>query len=624
MPKTKARVPQPARPTPVFDCRAVPPRAINAPTAVIGTASRTRLNASPGSPAASAPASSPRDREIEPAAPSAQCGSTVLMTIFGGEGERPAVARWLPALALPSGRAHAPCWARPQAERALGAPHPSHFWLVLITALVSPVLGYLAGEAARRLGDAPLPLVFFAFMTSAGFLDLQRAGHARRAAGGRKRRLRRRNAGRGSCSHAVFAAASALDLSSEHSGADEAGRGSCEGGVFALLAGWAAYSLAGLPPLDRALSATEAHGPLYTLAGLRAAVRLTSSSTGGSLRPCRLRSPSPSRCWRRRGIALPSAATRQCVLVGMARADGPAPSESSPFTTAERVSTAVTQKHAVFKDLYPRAKRPTSSTGVMRARCASSSTRSRRVRLPRAAITVDRGRNRLPATRGSGAPRAGGRRAPPPRPALQPLPLSSAAERACASPAQRSSGARNGKSALLFADLQGLAAFSERSTPPEVVAMLNAYWAQVVPAVAAEEGGSGPFAGDAVMVVFNAAADQPVAARLPEPALAFCGIFARPWRPGVRTGPGSASASTSGPAVIGNVTTAKQRSFTAMSDTTNLAARLQAAAEPGRVVVLGSATHRALSRPGVFEPLPPARPEGREKAVGSEDSFWSS
>ena len=38
--------------------------------------------------------------------------------------------------------------------------------------------------------------------------------------------------------------------------------------MFALLAAWAAYSLAGLPPLDRALSATEAHGPLYTLAGV--------------------------------------------------------------------------------------------------------------------------------------------------------------------------------------------------------------------------------------------------------------------------------------------------------------------------------------------------------------------
>src|SRR4029450_3748659 len=61
---------------------------------------------------------------------------------------------------------------------------------------------------------------------------------------------------------------------------------------------------------------------------------------------------------------------------------------------------------------------------------------------------------------------------------------------------------------VLFADLQGFTAFSERSTPPEVVAMLNAYWAEVVPAVATEDGMIERFAGDAVLVVFNAAVDQ--------------------------------------------------------------------------------------------------------------------
>ena len=39
--------------------------------------------------------------------------------------------------------------------------------------------------------------------------------------------------------------------------------------------------------------------------------------------------------------------------------------------------------------------------------------------------------------------------------------------------------------------------------------MLNAYWAEVVPAVATEDGMIERFAGDAVLVVFNAATDQP-------------------------------------------------------------------------------------------------------------------
>jgi class 3 adenylate cyclase len=167
---------------------------------------------------------------------------------------------------------------------------------------------------------------------------------------------------------------------------------------------------------------------------------------------------------------------------------------------------------------------------------------------------------------------------------------------------------------VLFADLQGFTAFSERSTPPEVVAMLNAYWAQVVPAVAAEDGMIERFAGDAVMVVFNAAADQPDhALRAARAALAFADASeavaaGRPDWPRFRVGVNS------GPAVIGNVGAAQQQSFTAIGDTTNLAARLQAAAEPGRVVV-GSATHAALAGLAVFEPLAPLDLKGKSGLV---------
>ena len=167
---------------------------------------------------------------------------------------------------------------------------------------------------------------------------------------------------------------------------------------------------------------------------------------------------------------------------------------------------------------------------------------------------------------------------------------------------------------VLFADLQGFTAFSERSTPPEVVAMLNAYWAQVVPVVAAEDGMIERFAGDAVMVVFNAAADQPDhALRAARAALAFADASeavaaGRPDWPRFRVGVNS------GPAVIGNVGAAEQHSFTAIGDTTNLAARLQAAAEPGRVVI-GSATHAALVGQAVVEPLAPLDLKGKSEPV---------
>ena len=143
--------------------------------------------------------------------------------------------------------------------------HPAHFWLVLITALLSVVLGYLSGEAARRLDDARLFLVSLAFVTSAGFLAL----HALATPGVL---LEKKNAGFivatpvGLAIASIFAAASALDLSPSGSAAVMRRQWLLRGLVFGLLGAWGIYSLSNLAPLDRALTEEEAHGPLYALA----------------------------------------------------------------------------------------------------------------------------------------------------------------------------------------------------------------------------------------------------------------------------------------------------------------------------------------------------------------------
>ncbi|HEY4571223.1 MAG TPA: adenylate/guanylate cyclase domain-containing protein [Kribbella sp.] len=50
--------------------------------------------------------------------------------------------------------------------------HPTHFWLVLLTAALSAILAYATSAAALRRGDARVLLVSLAFLSAAGFLGL--------------------------------------------------------------------------------------------------------------------------------------------------------------------------------------------------------------------------------------------------------------------------------------------------------------------------------------------------------------------------------------------------------------------------------------------------------------------
>lgn len=154
-------------------------------------------------------------------------------------------------------------------------------------------------------------------------------------------------------------------------------------------------------------------------------------------------------------------------------------------------------------------------------------------------------------------------------------------------------GGREIDVSVLFADLVGFTGFSEGRAPAEVITMVNAYWERVVPIVAGNEGGLVErFAGDAILVVFNAlgdAPDHPVRA-----ARAAVGMRSateqiaseHPGWPRFRIGVHS------GLAVIGNVGASDQRSFAAMGDTTNVAARLQTAARPGQILASRTTVER--------------------------------
>jgi adenylate cyclase len=167
---------------------------------------------------------------------------------------------------------------------------------------------------------------------------------------------------------------------------------------------------------------------------------------------------------------------------------------------------------------------------------------------------------------------------------------------------------------VLFADLQGFTAFSERHSPEEVAAMLNEYFRSAIPPVVQGFGGKvDRIIGDALMATFNTQGDQPDHAyRAARAGLAIqevTGEIARqhPNWPRFRVGVNT------GEAAVGVLGTAGGRTFTAVGDTVNLAARLEAASPAGGVVI-GAETARRLPNARI-EPLGEISVKGKAESV---------
>jgi adenylate cyclase len=147
---------------------------------------------------------------------------------------------------------------------------------------------------------------------------------------------------------------------------------------------------------------------------------------------------------------------------------------------------------------------------------------------------------------------------------------------------------------VLFADLAGFTSFSEGREPREVSEMLNAYFEVAIPPIVRQHGGDiDRLIGDAIMATWGTRGDQPDhAERAVSAAAALQAETARlaaehPDWPRFR------AAVNTGEALVGVVGAESGRSYTVIGDTVNVAARLEARAPTGGVVV-GGATLRAV------------------------------
>ncbi|CAH1204495.1 hypothetical protein PAECIP111893_02265 [Paenibacillus plantiphilus] len=172
---------------------------------------------------------------------------------------------------------------------------------------------------------------------------------------------------------------------------------------------------------------------------------------------------------------------------------------------------------------------------------------------------------------------------------------------------------------VVFVDIRGFTPMSEKLQPEQVIQVLNEYLDICTKAVFKYNGTLDKFIGDGVMAIFGAPISQPnhpemavraalemkrQSAELEERCLREIGV---PVRFGVGV--------NSGPAVVGNIGSEMLRlDYTAIGDTVNLSARLEANAKPGQILI----SEETLARvQGIFktESIGEIKVKGKEKPV---------
>jgi adenylate cyclase len=168
---------------------------------------------------------------------------------------------------------------------------------------------------------------------------------------------------------------------------------------------------------------------------------------------------------------------------------------------------------------------------------------------------------------------------------------------------------------VMFADMRGFTAMSERLGPEEIVATLNKYLSVLIERVLANEGMVNKFAGDNIMAVWNAPQDQSDHALLAVKAAiegqqAMESIPQDESQPKVQFGIGI----NTGPAVAGNVGSEGRTEYTIIGDAVNLASRLCSNA-PGGQVWIGPNTYERVKDSVEVEALEPQRFKGKAEPV---------
>lgn len=179
---------------------------------------------------------------------------------------------------------------------------------------------------------------------------------------------------------------------------------------------------------------------------------------------------------------------------------------------------------------------------------------------------------------------------------------------------------------VLFADIRGFTAFSEREKPEKVVGLLNRYFSAMSEIIFDHGGTLDKYIGDGLMAIFGAPTASPAdAMNAVKTAVAMQKRLAT-LNPELETeGFGRISVGIglhTGEATIGYIGSDKRSEYTAIGDTVNLAARLESNARGGEILI-SEATAAATGNLIPVNPREPLTVRNRVQPVNVFEVRWS-
>jgi adenylate cyclase len=181
-------------------------------------------------------------------------------------------------------------------------------------------------------------------------------------------------------------------------------------------------------------------------------------------------------------------------------------------------------------------------------------------------------------------------------------------------------GGKRRTMSVLFSDVRGFTAITERGEPEALVAQLNEYFSRMVEVVFAHRGTLDKFVGDMVMALFGAPlddeahADHAVSAALD--MVRALDELNRKWQSEGRPALGIGIGVNSGEMIAGNIGAETIRSYTVIGDAVNLGARLESLNKDYRTtIIISDRTRRLLRKSYNLRSLGPVTVKGKSESV---------